>query len=63
MAIIYDNEGDEAIRVIMKNDGHGHLVDIPSLFISRVHGEKLKATTNECPKMPALKIPFKIDKW
>ena len=63
MALVYDDVGDESIHVIMKNDGYGHLVDIPSLLVSRVNGEKLKQTSNECPSLPALKIPFAIEKW
>jgi hypothetical protein len=26
----------------MANDGHGHLIDIPSIFISNSNGEKIK---------------------
>jgi hypothetical protein len=36
--IIYDNETNDQPHVIMKNDGHGHLVTIPSAFISNADG-------------------------
>jgi len=55
MVIIYDNEGADSIQVIMKNDGHGHLAEIPSLFISRTHGEGLATVKQDC-KLPVLKI-------
>ena len=38
MAIIYDNDTSTAPDVVMANDGHGHLVDIPSIFISNADG-------------------------
>ena len=28
----------------MSNDGHGHLINIPSIFISNADGDKLKKT-------------------
>ena len=39
--IVYDNETSTHPKVIMKNDGHGHLVNIPSAFISNADGQKL----------------------
>ncbi len=39
--IIYDNETTQKPHVIMKNDGHGHLVNIPSSFISSKDGERI----------------------
>lgn len=41
MAIIYDNDTSSAPDVIMANDGHGHLIDIPSIFISNADGKNL----------------------
>jgi len=38
MVLIYDNETSILPHVIMKNDGHGHLVTIPSLFLSNTDG-------------------------
>ena len=32
----------------MKNDGHGHLAEIPSLFISKADGLKLLNQTQDC---------------
>ena len=36
--IIYDNEPSIRPHIIMKNDGHGHLVNIPSAFVSGTDG-------------------------
>lgn len=44
MAIIYDDSSTTEPEVIMANDGHGHLIDIPSIFISGRDGLKLKET-------------------
>ena len=41
LAIIADNK-DEAVTVVMANDGSGWEVNIPSFFISKTEGEKLK---------------------
>lgn len=38
MVIIYDNEKTATPNVIMSNDGHGHLINIPSIFISNSDG-------------------------
>lgn len=38
MVIIYDNEKSSVPNVIMSNDGHGHLINIPSVFISNFDG-------------------------
>lgn len=43
----------------MKNDGHGHLARIPSLFISNTDGLILKS--KECSEPPVVKIKFKIE--
>lgn len=43
----------------MKNDGHGHLARIPSLFISNTDGLILKS--KECSESPVVKIKFKIE--
>lgn len=37
LAIIYNNNPDNS-DMIMVNDGFGHLVDIPSIFISQEDG-------------------------
>ena len=42
----------------MKNDGHGHLARIPSLFISNTDGLILKS--KECSELAVVKIKFKI---
>lgn len=39
--IIYDSIKTTKPNVIMANDGFGHLVDIPSIFITLSDGEKL----------------------
>ena len=41
LIIIYDNNPGDNPVIIMKNDGHGHLAEIPSLFISNTDGNKL----------------------
>ena len=38
MVIMYDNQATSGPYVVMANDGHGHLVDIPSIFISNLDG-------------------------
>ena len=60
LIIIYDNVEGNNLNVIMKNDGHGHLAGIPSLFISNEDGLKLMKTTNDCPNLPIVKILFEI---
>lgn len=46
---------------MMKNDGHGHLAEIPSLFISNSDGLKLSSTNKECKNLPIVKLQFEID--
>lgn len=58
LIIIYDNVEGTSPTVMMKNDGHGHLAEIPSLFISSADGKKLMATSSECPKLPVMRIKF-----
>lgn len=58
MAIIYNDEDEEGSNVIMGNDGHGHLVDIPSIFISKTNGEKLISTRSECKDSMILSMRF-----
>lgn len=41
VVLIYDNNTSSAPSVIMKNDGHGHLTEIPSMFISNSDGLKM----------------------
>jgi hypothetical protein len=38
LIIIYDHTGGDQTTVVMKNDGHGHLAEIPSMFISKISG-------------------------
>ena len=58
LIVIYDNETGILPSVIMKNDGHGHLARIPSLFISNTDGLILKS--KECSELAVVKIKFKI---
>lgn len=44
MVIVYDNQAGISPNVVMSNDGHGHLIDIPSIFISNFDGQKLIKT-------------------
>lgn len=46
--------------MVMSNDGHGHLIDIPSVFISGFDGEKLAKTYEKCSKSLVLKSKFDI---
>ncbi len=61
LVIIYDHDvSSEATKVIMKNDGHGHLARIPSMFISNKDGIKLKTTEKDCD-LPVVKAGFEIE--
>ena len=60
LAIIYDEDNGDELRVIMKNDGHGHLAEIPSLFVSQTQGETLREADSVCPQLPVIRIPFSI---
>lgn len=60
LIIIYDDEPGDKPTVIMKNDGHGHLAEIPSLFISNTDGENLRKTNNDCKDLPVVKVKFDI---
>jgi hypothetical protein len=42
----------------MKNDGHGHLAKIPSLFISHTDGLKLFSKDASCDRLPIVKVAF-----
>lgn len=44
MVIIYDYENSASTLSVMANDGHGHLVEIPSIFISNADGLKIIKT-------------------
>lgn len=59
--IIYDNNNGDAPSVIMKNDGHGHLAEIPSLFISHTDGLKLLTGSANCGGLPVVRMMFEID--
>ena len=61
LIIVYDDEPGDKPTVIMKNDGHGHLAEIPSLFISNIDGENLKKTNNDCKDLPVVKVKFDIE--
>lgn len=61
LILIYDDHPGDTPSVIMKNDGHGHLAQIPSLFISNKDGENLKTITKDCKDYPVIKIKFDID--
>lgn len=59
MVIIYDNEITSSPNIIMSNDGHGHLIDIPSVFISNADGEKI-LNAFKCSNSMILKIHFDV---
>ena len=59
MAIIYDNDSSSSVDVIMANDGHGHLIDIPAIFISNAAGKKLIEAYNNCSGV-ILKMFFEV---
>lgn len=59
--IVYDNNDGDNPSVVMKNDGHGHLAKIPSLFISHTDGLNLLTTNQTCPNLPIVKIAFEIE--
>lgn len=61
LIIIYNNEEGDKPTIIMKNDGHGHLAEIPSLFISKTDGLSLKKKTTECAKLPVVRVQFEMD--
>ena len=44
----------------MKNDGHGHLVNIPSAFVSNTDGLKLIETLSKCNDQIYLKQVFDV---
>jgi hypothetical protein len=46
--IVYDNNTSESPHVIMKNDGHGHLIHIPSTFISKSSGLDIIKSIRNC---------------
>jgi hypothetical protein len=48
MAIIADNK-DEFVTVVMANDGQGWTVNIPSFFVSKKDGDKLKKQLTDKP--------------
>jgi exopolysaccharide biosynthesis predicted pyruvyltransferase EpsI len=58
LAIIYDNDDASAPDVVMTNDGHGHLVDIPSIFISNADGKNLITTRTWCRNNTILSMQF-----
>lgn len=59
MAIVYDNDTSSSPDLVMANDGHGHLISIPSIFISAKDGEKLKKTLEDCGSV-ILKMTFEV---
>lgn len=44
----------------MKNDGHGHLVNIPSAFISGVDGQNILTALSQCNDQIYLKQIFDV---
>ncbi len=44
----------------MKNDGHGHLVSIPSTFVSGVEGDNILRALKECNENIFLKQVFDV---
>jgi hypothetical protein len=44
----------------MKNDGHGHLVNIPSAFVSGADGKKLLEALSQCDDQIFLKQVFDV---
>jgi hypothetical protein len=60
LIIIYDNIAGDRPSVIMKNDGHGHLAEIPSLFISNSDGLKLGESSKDC-KLPIVRVVFEME--
>lgn len=60
MVIIYDNEVTKDPMVVMANDGHGHLIDIPSIFISNLDGEKMIKTFKKCSNSSIFKMTFEV---
>jgi hypothetical protein len=58
--IVYDNETTIKPQVIMKNDGHGHLVSIPSTFISGHDGDNLLKVLSLCNDQIILKQVFDV---
>ena len=44
----------------MKNDGHGHLINIPSAFVSNTDGLKLIETLSKCNDQIYLKQVFDV---
>lgn len=57
--IVYDNEQTKQPNIIMANDGFGHLVDIPAIFISYYDGIALVDAFNEC-KQVILNMKFDV---
>ena len=60
LVIIYDNEKTASPNVVMSNDGHGHLIDISSVFISNFDALKLIKTDEACGKNTIMKIQFDV---
>lgn len=61
MVIIYDNDtASTTPNIVMANDGHGHLVEVPSIFISYKDGENILKTYQKCDKQLILLIEFDI---
>jgi lysophospholipid acyltransferase (LPLAT)-like uncharacterized protein len=60
MAIIYDSEKGTVPHIVMSNDGHGHLIDIPSIFIANADGLKLIDTYRKCNNNLIMKMSFDV---
>lgn len=57
MAIIMDNDEHER-GIIMKDNGYGYKVNIPSIFINFKSGQKLVNLLNSTTNKVTLKILF-----
>ena len=57
LVIIYDNITQNK-EILMKNDGHGHLSEIPSMFISKENGDSLIKVKKSCRDLLTLQIEF-----
>lgn len=60
MVIVYDNELSSKPHIIMKNDGHGHLVAIPSVFVSNSDGLNIIKSIQQCNEAIMLKQVFDV---
>ncbi len=63
VAIVVDSTDEDVTNIVMAEDGHGSLVTIPSLLISKKDGNILKKFMKENKDKPInLEIDFEIEK-